>query len=277
MYEYAYSAFGKSDKEEETGIGAKNPFRYRGYYYDEETGLYYLKSRYYDPETGRFITIDDISYIDPETINGLNLYAYCGNNPVMRVDPNGNLFFIFSLLIGIAVGAITGGLIGGVTSYAKGDSFWGGFLSGAMIGGALGGALVLGGATMLAIAGKAVTGFFAASTILGKLSLGVGMAITSFNMSMVAGSFGYAINESMNGRNVNTGEMMRQGINTGIKGINAFIVGGILAATGAYNNLLVTKTIAKINFSSIMRTLLHSFNRAIVSVALQFNWRQGLK
>ena len=66
-----------------------NPFRYRGYYYDEETGLYYLKSRYYDPEVGRFITIDDISYLDLETINGLNLYAYCGNNPVMNVDPNG--------------------------------------------------------------------------------------------------------------------------------------------------------------------------------------------
>lgn len=64
VYEYAYSAFGKSDKEEETGIDAKNPFRYRGYYYDAETGLYYLKSRYYDPETGRFITIDGISFLD---------------------------------------------------------------------------------------------------------------------------------------------------------------------------------------------------------------------
>ena len=81
-----------------------NPFRYRGYYYDEETGLYYLKSRYYDPEVGRFITIDDISYLDPETINGLNLYAYCGNNPVMNVDPNGT--FLFSLLIAIVVGAV---------------------------------------------------------------------------------------------------------------------------------------------------------------------------
>ncbi|MBR2968458.1 MAG: hypothetical protein IKC36_01295 [Clostridia bacterium] len=50
-----------------------NPFRYRGYYYDAETGLYFLKTRYYDPELGRFITIDDISYLDAETINGLNL------------------------------------------------------------------------------------------------------------------------------------------------------------------------------------------------------------
>ena len=66
-----------------------NPFRYRGYYFDTETNLYFLQTRYYDPEIGRFITIDDISYLDPETINGLNLYAYCGNNPVMGIDPSG--------------------------------------------------------------------------------------------------------------------------------------------------------------------------------------------
>ena len=87
---YSYTAFGECIvKVNEGGIAEKNPIRYRGYYYDEETSLYYLESRYYDPITGRFITIDDISYIDPETINGLNLYAYCGNNPVMNVDPNG--------------------------------------------------------------------------------------------------------------------------------------------------------------------------------------------
>ena len=76
-------------------IGNKNPFRYRSYYFDTETGLYYLKSRYYDPEICRFITIDDISYINPETINGLNLYAYCGNNPVINIDPNGNAWWKF--------------------------------------------------------------------------------------------------------------------------------------------------------------------------------------
>lgn len=81
------------------------PFRYRGHYYDDETGLFYLTSRYYDPETGRFINADDVSYINPETINGLNLYAYCGNNPVMNVDPNGQAFFLFLIaaLIGFAV------------------------------------------------------------------------------------------------------------------------------------------------------------------------------
>ena len=122
VYEYTYSAFGKSDEDEETGIGAKNPFRYRGYYYDEETGLYYLKSRYYDPEVGRFITIDDISYIDPETINGLNLYAYCGNNPVMRVDENGNAWWhwLLGALAVVFVSVITAGAAAAFAGLALG-------------------------------------------------------------------------------------------------------------------------------------------------------------
>ncbi len=75
-----------------TKIAILNPFRYRSYYYDIETGLYYLQSRYYDPETGRFISPDSIEYIDPSTINGLNLYAYCGNDPVNKYDPTGHFW-----------------------------------------------------------------------------------------------------------------------------------------------------------------------------------------
>ena len=112
VLKYKYDAWGNhavlnpdgSENENSTFIGNVNPFRYRGYYYDTETGLYYLKSRYYDPETGRFITIDDVSYLAPDTINGLNLYAYCGKNPVMNVDPNGT--FIVSLLLTIVVGSV---------------------------------------------------------------------------------------------------------------------------------------------------------------------------
>ena len=73
----------------ETFIGNVNPIRYRGYYYDEESGLYYLQSRYYDPEVGRFINADEIDYIEPDTLMGCNLYAYCGNNPVSRIDAYG--------------------------------------------------------------------------------------------------------------------------------------------------------------------------------------------
>ena len=63
-------------------IANVNPIRYRSYYYDRETNLYYLESRYYDPETGRFLNADNLGYMEPETIQGMNLYVYCGNNPM---------------------------------------------------------------------------------------------------------------------------------------------------------------------------------------------------
>ena len=91
----------------EEHIGIRNAIRYRSYYWDSETGLYYLQSRYYDPEIGRFISPDDIEYLEPESIGGLNLYAYCANDPVMNIDPSGH--FVFSLfLLGLGVGALIG-------------------------------------------------------------------------------------------------------------------------------------------------------------------------
>ncbi len=67
------SVSSNSDGEE---IGEINPFRYRGYYYDTETGLYYLMTRYYDPREGLFISPDSVQYLKPETIGGIDLYAY---------------------------------------------------------------------------------------------------------------------------------------------------------------------------------------------------------
>ena len=69
-----------------------NPFTYRGYYYDSETGLYYLNGRYYNPEVGRFINADDIDYLGADDgLLSYNLFAYCLNNPVNRTDEGGNL------------------------------------------------------------------------------------------------------------------------------------------------------------------------------------------
>ncbi len=88
---YTYDAWGNHTVIDYTDfdLGSVNPIKYRSYYYDTETGLYFLQTRYYDPQIGRFINIDDISYLDPKTINGLNLYSYCGNNPITRIDACG--------------------------------------------------------------------------------------------------------------------------------------------------------------------------------------------
>ena len=69
-------------------VAFANPFRYRGYYFDAESGLYYLGSRYYDPVVGRFINADGIIGSN----NGIilyNVFAYCGNNPIIGYDPTG--------------------------------------------------------------------------------------------------------------------------------------------------------------------------------------------
>ena len=77
---YSYDAWGAvtsavTDTELTNGvdIATINPFRYRSYYFDTETGFYFLKTRYYDPEIGRFMTIDDLSYLDPEEFTGMLL------------------------------------------------------------------------------------------------------------------------------------------------------------------------------------------------------------
>jgi RHS repeat-associated protein len=91
---YTYDAWGNHTVTNVVGnIGDVNPIRYRGYYYDTETNLYYLNSRYYDSEIGRFISQDNIAELQPNQINGLNLWAYCGNNPVMNIDPSGRGFW----------------------------------------------------------------------------------------------------------------------------------------------------------------------------------------
>ena len=86
---------GGATNPEEAELATLNPFRYRGYYFDEESKLYYLITRYYDPWCGQFISPDSFSYLDPETIGGINLYAYCNYNPIMYVDPRGQAFFVF--------------------------------------------------------------------------------------------------------------------------------------------------------------------------------------
>ena len=176
---YEYDAWGnhvvtdKNGNPVTSGIGVLNPFRYRGYYYDTETELYYLQTRYYDPELGRFISQDSIEYAEPETINGLNLYAYCGNNPVMNIDPTGEFFLTF-LLVCLGVGLVAGATIGGVSSAVKGENVWDGIWKGALVG------LMIGGS--IATIGAGV-GFFAAGSIGASIAITAGVG-SMFVISM---------------------------------------------------------------------------------------------
>ena len=119
-----------------------NPFRYRGYYYDSETGYYYLQTRYYNPEWGRFINADS-QLNAKDGVLGYNMFAYCNNNPVMYSDPDGHSIVLTCIIVGAVVGALVGGYIAAKVSKEKtgevnGWAVAGGIIGGGILGGLLG-------------------------------------------------------------------------------------------------------------------------------------------
>ncbi|MCL2598874.1 MAG: hypothetical protein FWD76_03075, partial [Firmicutes bacterium] len=149
---YQYDAWGNCTTTNLTddNIGDLNPIRYRGYYFDTDTNLYYLKSRYYDPQVGRFVNADDIAALDvtKSQINGLNLYAYCANDPVNTKDSNGNMPDWLKWTLGIVIIAAAIGLsiatgmlaspIAGLVGSGLFASVVGGVAAGAISGAVLG-------------------------------------------------------------------------------------------------------------------------------------------
>ena len=141
---YTYDSWGKLISTEGTvasTLGVDNPLRYRGYYYDVESGFYYVSSRYYDPEVGRWINADDVSYLGADgSPLSYNLYAYCLNNPVNMIDSSGE----FGLAIGLFIGAsaLIGGLVGALTAASTGGNVLEGALEGAATGGIAAAAVV---------------------------------------------------------------------------------------------------------------------------------------
>jgi len=104
---YSYNAWGVPTSSSDSSshmIEVLNPLRYRGYVYDQETGLYYLQSRYYNPRTGRFLNADAYASTGQDIL-GSNMFAYCGNNPIVRKDFSGT--FWLSALVGAAVNVAT--------------------------------------------------------------------------------------------------------------------------------------------------------------------------
>ena len=159
---YRYNAFGEITSvtnSSGSSIIQTNPFRYKGYYYDVETQLFYCNSRYYSPELCRFISPDSIEYLEPSSINGLNLYCYCMNNPIMYADPSGHsaILFIVGLISSAVIGGlVSGGIAAGTAAISGGDigaAFWGGFATGALSSLAVGVGMAIGGGVGLLVCG----------------------------------------------------------------------------------------------------------------------------
>lgn len=142
VVQYVYDSWGKVLSVTGTlasTVGAKNPIRYRGYYYDTESELYYLNSRYYDPETGRFISPDVVA-------EGGNLYTYCQNDPVNRSDDSGYLSAKWKQrLMKIAAGIVfaVGAVAVSVATGGAALPVIAGIVGGAALSGAIGGTIAL--------------------------------------------------------------------------------------------------------------------------------------
>ena len=124
MVEYSYDPWGNIlavTGSLASTLGADNPFRYRGYYYDTESCFYYLNSRYYDAKVCRFVNADCI--ISPG-LTGTNLFAYCGNNPVNRFDSTGEAWWHWVVAAAVvvacaaAVVVTAGGAAAGIAAVA---------------------------------------------------------------------------------------------------------------------------------------------------------------
>lgn len=206
VVQYDYNAFGKILSVTDTSglsIGELNPFRYKGYYYDSEIEMYYCVSRYYNPILCRWLVPDSIRYLDCSSINGMNLYCYCMNNPIMYVDKKGHIskeaaWVISGILIvaGIAMCAtgflgILGGiflsagvnsLLNGYINEANGGEFWAGYCGGIITGALCGLGAGLGGAAFIAASNTANL------ACLGYLSLGVVASFAGGFLGNIAGT-----------------------------------------------------------------------------------------
>ena len=161
-----------------------------GYYYDVETGLFYCNSRYYNPEWCRFISPDDIEYLDPESVNGLNLYCYCKNDPINLCDPSGHA--AVSAIIGLVIGLV----VELAVDYLEDDSrtldhsFW--EYVGAGVGGAISGGFGAAKNVLLRLGG-AVLG----SVAQGAISENVDYSFESFGKDLFAGVVAFGISEGI--------------------------------------------------------------------------------
>ena len=234
MATYTYNAWGEL-LSSSGSLAAVNPIRYRSYYYDAETGFYYLQSRYYDPVICRFINADDVTMLG---VNGdfssVNLFAYCGNNPIKNRDDAGTFFFT-------ALGAVSGFIGGAVSALVMGEDFATAMEMGCA--GAVGGA----------IAGVGV-------------DFGL-LVISSGGAAAVLG--GFAVAYTLGGiGNVATTAISSNGKASDVEYLGSFIIGGTFNALSLVTGLeCVGKTLGEIAIKGAMNAQESAVICTIISTA----------
>ena len=232
VVQYTYDAWGKiltTTGSMASTLGVHNPLRYRGYVYDTETTLYYLQSRYYNPAMGRFISAD--SY--PTTGQGLlgnNMFAYCGNNPTIRIDSSGQFF-------NTICGAIVGAIISAATrqeNESMGDAIVRGMVTGAIAGAGLDICVATGGAA-------------AGLLIAGSLGASAAMADTAWEAHN-------------NGRKASVGDIFLSGVVGG--GLNVLFG----AAGREFSNAVgrAVKTVGKAIWDNTVRSITNKSGKVVL-------------
>ena len=226
-----------------TFIGHINPLRYRGYYYDRETRLYYLQSRYYDFANCRFINADTFATTDANGFLSANMFAYCENNPIMLVDQDGGVPVIIA-------GALIGGLVGAVSG-ALSSALQGGDKSEIMAG-------ALSGMVTGFVAGAVST---AAPILAATLDVsGMAMLGAASAVSGAVGTFSSALSQKSTKGKVDWGEAV---LNGGLTAIDTFASRGVgIIARGSGIGTAVCTTVqatANLTFGSMLGQIQGAF------------------
>ena len=241
--EYTYDTWGKlisCTGSLSATLGTLNPFRYRGYVYDNETGFYYLQSRYYDPVTCRFISAD-VLLSTGQGVLGHNTYAYCGDNPVSRIDSEGQFW---NIIVGAIVGTIVGAVSSVVSQVKSGEGIdWGKV---ALSAGA--------GAVTGAIAG-ATLGVGLAVAAAGTTAATIGGAAIAVAGGALASAGGEALNQVIHhGKVDDPTAVIREGIVGGISNLIGFGIGNLVGK--AYNS---TRAVFKNGRIQVFDTMVETY------------------
>ena len=142
IVKYKYNAWGEITEiisDSDTDIGELNPFKFKGYYYDHESSMYYCKSRYYVPEWCRWLNADNPKYLDFNNVKSANLFAYCQNDPILGSDEEGKFWLCF--FAAVLISGLVSAAIDAIFSIANGEEITVKSIVTSFIGGATGAAL----------------------------------------------------------------------------------------------------------------------------------------